>query len=151
MAARSAFIHFAGPAGLALLLCLPLKTQAQEILAIPENVRHDWGQVLRVDPVHQTLRANRVERQCTTVRVAPDNSERGIGTRIVDAVRGVMGRAEEPQTVEECRDVTVPAEFSRPIAYDVEYSYRGVRYRSRLPFDPGHRIRLRVSVTPVAP
>ncbi len=33
-------------------------------------------------------------------------------------------------------------------AYDVEYRYRGDVYTSRLPYDPGDRIRVKVSVTP---
>lgn len=140
--------RFAAPCCLGLALAMPVA--AQEILTVPENVRQDWGQVLRVDPVHQTLRANRIERQCTMVR-APTEQDRGIGERIAGTLRGMIGRSESPQMVEECRDVPVPQEFTRPIAYDVEYMYKGNRYRSRLPFDPGHRIRLRVSVTPVVP
>jgi len=36
----------------------------------------------------------------------------------------------------------------RVIGYDVEYRYRGEVYMSRLQFDPGDRLRVRVSVTP---
>ena len=40
----------------------------------------------------------------------------------------------------------------RPIAYDVDYVYRGLKYRSRLPYDPGNRLRVQVSIQPyVAP
>ena len=39
-------------------------------------------------------------------------------------------------------------EFRRPIAYDVDYVYKGMKYRSRLPDDPGNRLRVRVSVMP---
>ncbi|MDO5506172.1 MAG: hypothetical protein Q4F49_07780 [Pseudoxanthomonas suwonensis] len=141
--------------GATFVLSLPLwgaavPVHAQDVLAVPENVRNEWGQVLRVDPVYQTLRANRVQEQCTTVRIPREaEEERGIGGRLVDAMREVIGRAEPPQTVEQCREVPVQQEFHRPIAYDVEYVYKGDKYRSRLPHDPGHRIRLRVSVTPL--
>ena len=48
--------------------------------------------------------------------------------------------------------VSVQREFRRPIAFDVDYMYKGMKYRSRLPHDPGNRLRIRVSVTPwVAP
>lgn len=142
-----------GAAALALAFGVSSQALAQESMAIVENVRSDWGRVLRVDPVHQTVRANRVERQCTMVRAeTPANSERGLGTRIFDAVRGVIGsRPDDAPMVEQCRDVYVPQEFTRPIAYDVEYMYGGVKYRSRLPFDPGNRVRLRVSVMPIPP
>ena len=135
---------------MALLLCLAAPLQAQETLAIPENVREEWAQVLRVDPVYQTLRANRTEQQCVQVPAPRESAEeRGITGRIADAVRGIVGRSEPVETVEQCRSVPVAEEFRRPIAYDVEYSWKGSRYRSRLPYDPGHRIRLRISVTPV--
>ena len=44
--------------------------------------------------------------------------------------------------------VPVVREFRRAIAYDVEYMYKGMKYRSRLASDPGNRLRVRVSVTP---
>jgi uncharacterized protein YcfJ len=51
----------------------------------------------------------------------------------------------------DCRAVPVEREFHRPIAYDVDYLYKGAKYRSRLPEDPGNRLRIRVSITPVVP
>ena len=36
----------------------------------------------------------------------------------------------------------------RIMGYDVEYRYRGEVYMSRLDYDPGDRLRVRVSVTP---
>ena len=36
----------------------------------------------------------------------------------------------------------------KPVAYEVEYRYRGDVYTSRLGYDPGDRLRVRVSVTP---
>ena len=36
----------------------------------------------------------------------------------------------------------------RVVAYDVEYRYRGEIYTSRVNYDPGDRIRVRISVTP---
>ncbi|HMM58194.1 MAG TPA: glycine zipper 2TM domain-containing protein [Rudaea sp.] len=36
----------------------------------------------------------------------------------------------------------------KPVAYEVEYRYRGDVYTSRLAYDPGDRLRVRVSVTP---
>jgi hypothetical protein len=48
--------------------------------------------------------------------------------------------------------VPTQREFRRPIAFDVDYMYKGMKYRSRLPEDPGNRLRVRISVTPyVAP
>jgi hypothetical protein len=63
-----------------------------------------------------------------------------------DAAPGGAGTASD-----DCRMVPVEREFRRPIAYDVDYLVRGVKYRSRLPRDPGNRLRVKIAVTPVVP
>jgi len=40
------------------------------------------------------------------------------------------------------------SEQRRIMGYDVEYRYRGEVYLSRLNYDPGERLRVRVSVSP---
>src|SRR5690606_42072529 len=82
-----------------------------------------------------------------------DAARRGIW-RVVGAVRDVLTPADGVEEVAtsvggECRMVPVEREFRRPIGYDVDYVHRGVKYRSRMPYDPGNRVRVRVSVTPV--
>ena len=47
-----------------------------------------------------------------------------------------------------CRLVQDVAEDRRIVAYDVQYRYRGDVYTSRLDYDPGDRVRVRVSVMP---
>lgn len=47
-----------------------------------------------------------------------------------------------------CRDVNTVREQRRIIGYDVEYRYRGEVYSARLNYDPGERLRVRVSVEP---
>lgn len=124
--------------------------QAQETTVIQaENVRYAYAQVLRVTPVYQTLTATRMEQQCDqTPRPADEDSSKI--SRVVGAVRDAW-RRNQTTTEEEpnCRSVPVEREFRRPIAYDVDYTYRGAKYRSRLPEDPGNRLRIRVSVVPV--
>src|SRR5690606_13631969 len=92
----------------------------------------------------------------TMVQDADDaQSRRGLA-RVVGAVKDVLnpGRADlaggDAAGQADCRMVPVEREFRRPIAYDVDYVHRGSKYRSRLPADPGNRLRVRVSVTPVA-
>jgi uncharacterized protein YcfJ len=108
---------------LSLLLAAALPVQAETTVIQTPNVRTEYAQVLRVEPVYQTLRAYAVEERCDP-----------------PAEAGQSGRS--------CRPVRVQREFQRPIAFDVDYIHRGVRYRSRIPFDPGKRLRLKVSVTP---
>lgn len=52
-------------------------------------------------------------------------------------------------TRQNCRVVEVEREERRINGYDVEYRYRGEVYMSRLNYDPGERLRVRVSVEPV--
>lgn len=47
-----------------------------------------------------------------------------------------------------CRQVSTVREQRRIIGYDVEYRYRGEVYSSRLNYDPGERLHVRVSVEP---
>lgn len=130
----------------------PANAQDTAVLQM-ENVRFAYAQVLRVTPVYQTLTATAMEERCT-----PDPAEEDAGSRlsrVVVAVKGVLGRQpDEPEEVEEksgrdCVVVPVRREFQRPIAYDVDYVYKGSKYRSRLAEDPGNRLRIRIGVTPV--
>ncbi len=105
------------------MLFAAMSVQAETTVIQAPNVRTEYAQVLRVEPVYQTLRAYAVEERCDPPTEA-----------------GQPGR--------NCRPVRVEREFQRPIAYDVDYIHRGVKYRSRIPFDPGKRLRVKVSVTP---
>lgn len=123
------------PATVVACLCLPLlfvaspRVQAQKDNGQLSNVRTEYAQVLRVQPVYQTLRAYAVEQRC-------DNPAEATGVA---------------QTNRNCRPTRVEREFQRPVAYDVDYIHRGVKYRSRLPIDPGKRLKVRISVTPDLP
>jgi len=121
---------------------------AQTTVIQSENVRLTWAQVLLVTPVYQTLTATRMEQQCDQTP-RPDSDDSRL-SRVVGAVKQAFGPDGQGGTeAEKCRAVSVEREFRRPIAYDVDYTYRGAKYRSRLPEDPGNRLRIRVSVVPV--
>ena len=135
---------------------------SQTHVVVIENIKLDYAQVLSVEPVYQTLRASRTERQCPDKQSQQPASpvEAGRIARMVDSVKGLFGStshptssdpSQAPSTPSDCRIVEVPREFRRPIAYNVDYVYKGTKYRSRLPEDPGNRIRIRVSVTPYIP
>lgn len=136
-------------------------TQADgRIRVVPvENVKIDYAHVLRVEPVYQTLRASRTEQRCDPPppdKPAEKKEEPGVFSRMVDSVKGMFSEEEAaqppapppPATNGNCRLVQVDRQFQRPIAYDVDYVYKGTKYRSRLAEDPGNRLRIRVSVTP---
>jgi len=56
------------------------------------------------------------------------------------------GSYETTQTT--CQQVNTVNDQRRITGYDVEYRYRGEVYKSRLSYDPGERLRVRVSVSP---
>ena len=148
------------------LLLVALPAAAQGVAAgaggTAENVRLDYAQVLNVSPVYETLRASRTEMRCEEVATAKPATRKpapdeGRWSKMLDSVKSVFIRDPEPEprTAEapksNCRMVPVQREFQRPIAYDVDYVYKGVKYRSRLAEDPGNRLRIRVSVMPYVP
>ena len=137
------------PLTLPLLLALMVAAPAwsQETVIQSENVRFAYAQVLRVTPVYQTHTTTGVEEQCDQ-SPAPDNDQSRL-SRVVGAVKDALGRQSDEQPDPDCRAVPVEREFRRPIAYDVDYVYKGAKYRSRLPDDPGNRLRIRIGVTPV--
>lgn len=137
-------------------------------VVVVENVKLDYAQVLNVEPVYQTLRATRTEEQCEQApaeQAAPVDPAAAEGegrlSRMMDSVKDIFSKrpaqaaatpAPPPtSTRRNCKVVEVQREFRRPIAYDVDYVYKGTKYRSRLPEDPGNRLRVRVSVTPYIP
>lgn len=128
----------------AVVLPVALAATAQTSVIQRENVRYEYAKVLRVAPVYQTLNATRMETRCEPMTA----EERTRISRAVGAIRGAFKR-DEPERRRACRQVPVQREFTRPIAYDVDYTFRGSRYRSRLPEDPGHLLRIRISVMPV--
>jgi uncharacterized protein YcfJ len=89
---------------------------------------------------------------------------RGDGRRAATAAGAVIGGAighdidknngsqpgrEYRGTRQECRVVEVERQVREVAGYDVEYRYRGEVFMSRLNYDPGQRLRIRVSVAPV--
>jgi len=65
-----------------------------------------------------------------------------VGNRVSD--RG----GDYATTQTQCQQINSVSEQRRIIGYDVEYRYRGEVYMSRLSYDPGERLRVRVSVLP---
>ena len=58
------------------------------------------------------------------------------------------GERGAPATERHCRIVESASSPRHILAYDVEYRYRGELYTSRMNYDPGDRLRVRISVTP---
>ncbi len=150
MSSRGHFLRI-GLAAAALLLAEPCafaQESSSEVVIQQENIRYDYAQVLGVDPIYQVLRTSRVEQVCDGLKKpAASNSL----SRVVDAFKEhlVGGSAKVvDDELENCRMQPVAREFRRPIAYDVDYVYKGSKFRTRMASDPGNRLRVRVSITP---
>jgi uncharacterized protein YcfJ len=107
-------------------LCLALAAFAGAGAAAAEataNTSVGYAQVLRVEPVYELRTVQAVDPEC----LRPDHAP------------APPGRDCKPHAVA----------VRRIVAYDVEYSYKGDTYMSRLKQDPGSRLRVRVSVVPV--
>ncbi len=116
----------------------------REVVLPVENVRYDYAQVLSVRPVYQTLRTTAMERVC-------DPREPAISAtlaRVMNAVRNRGAGDKAGDEAQSCRMEPVVKEHRRTIAYDVDYMYRGSKFRTRMDRDPGNRLRIRVSIAP---
>lgn len=151
-----------------------------------ETVRYDYAQVLRADPIYETVRVSEPYQECEDAseyrRVGPERASTGsVGGTVVGAViGGVLGnqvgkgdgrtaatvggaviggaignragagaggyRGEVVQPA--CRTVVSQREERHVVGYDVEYRYRGDVFMSRLDYDPGTQLRVRVAVAP---
>lgn len=80
-------------------------------------------------------------RAATTVAGAAAGAAIGNG-----AAQGPRERAYA--TERHCRIVDAGGGPRHIVAYDIEYRYRGELYSARMNYDPGDRLRVRVSVTP---
>lgn len=159
----------------------PATTPAAPVDGAPGSVAHyAWADVLRVDPVYETVSVTRSRRECRDVRVTERERGNGSAGAVLGAIvggvlgntvgkgdgrkaatvagavaggavgHGVATRGDGDYTHVEtrCDDVPEVSREQRVNGYDVEYRYQGDVYMSRLAYDPGERLRVRVSVTP---
>ena len=142
---------------------------------IPENVSYGYAQVLRADEVFETVRTRTPEERCGDTEYRQSGKTTGgtvIGAIVGAALGNQVGKGDgrKAATVagavaggmvghniaqrraeaeaRGCTLVEVEREERQVVGYDVEYMYKGEKYMSRLPYDPGNRLRIRVSVTP---
>lgn len=145
---------------------------------IDDNGHYGWADVLRADPVQGVTRTEVPRQECyeqPVIRREGGNSTAGTvlgaviggvlgntvgkgdgrkaatvaGAVAGGAVGNRAGRGRDYESMEtHCRQVSTISEQRRIIGYDVEYRYRGEVYTSRLNYDPGERLRVRVQVEP---
>ena len=147
MILRRAFLSSLSVAALLAAGMAHAQDPSPEVVIPPENVRYDYAQVLGVKPIYQVLRTTSTERVCDVSQ--PGESKL---SRVVSSVKGRLTGNTTPEErkagLSNCRMEPVAREFRRPIAYDVDYVYKGSKFRTRMARDPGNRLRVRVSITP---
>lgn len=147
MILRRAFLSSLSVAALLAAGMAHAQDPSPEVVIPPENVRYDYAQVLGVKPIYQVLRTTSTERVCDVSQ--PGESKL---SRVVSSVKGRLSGNATPEErkagLSNCRMEAVSREFRRPIAYDVDYVYKGSKFRTRMARDPGNRLRVRVSITP---
>ena len=143
--------------------------------AVPENVSYGYAQVLRADEVTEIVRTRTPEESCDGVEYRQSGQTtggtvigalvgaalgnqvgKGDGRKAATVVGAVAGgaignniaRNKAEAEARGCRIVEVEREERQVVGYDVEYMYKGEKYMSRLPYDPGNRLRIRVAVSP---
>ncbi|HEY2346879.1 MAG TPA: glycine zipper 2TM domain-containing protein [Xanthomonadaceae bacterium] len=152
----------------------PPPPQQQYAQRVPRPVSFGYANVLRVTPVYDNYHA--MEQQCDgPPQPAPRDTTGGtiIGAIIGGALGHTVGKGDgraaatvggaviggaighdvaknsDPDYVPSgCRMVDVGGGNGQPAGFDVEYDYKGDVYVARMPYDPGNRIRVRVSVVP---
>jgi uncharacterized protein YcfJ len=135
-----------------------------------ENVTYAYAQVLRATPVHGTVRVRVPEQRCERDGGDPTGGAvagaviggalghqggKGDGRKAATVAGAVIGGAigrrvdrNNGSAGTRCRTVEVERDERRVVGYDVEYQYKGDTYMSRVDYDPGSRLRIRVSVSP---
>lgn len=124
------------------MLATPVRAQdaSREPAQPSENVRYDYAQVLSVNPIYEVQRSSKVVRAC-------DNRDLPRGTALTRVMSSVRDRLAAGQVG--CKMVTVEKEARQTVGYDVDYIYRGSKFRTRMDRDPGSRLRIRISIAPV--
>lgn len=149
-----------------------------------ESIKYAYADVLRVDPIYETVRFREPREECREQQVERversndatgaaivgaivggvigSNVGSGSGRRAATAAGAVIGGAvghdvgkqnsrgdrRYVSTEQRCQIVDVEREERRIAGYDVEYQFKGDVYMSRLAYDPGNKLRVRVAVSP---
>jgi len=119
-----------------LLPCVLFTAPFAHAQLVEGTVRTEYAEVLRVEPVYLPAPPPDDTAQCASMLPLNPDPAAHMGT---DAGT-------------ECIPLESAQTQSEPqVLYDVDYVLRGVKYRSRLPYDPGNRVQVRLSVTPLVP
>jgi uncharacterized protein YcfJ len=110
----------------------------------------DFADVVRVEPLHRQVRVSEPVRERwpeTSYASEGPFSYNHIGGTLLGSTLGVVVGA-RGQTYERCDTHYRDRYVERIDGYQVTYAYAAREYVTRMPYDPGERIRVRVDVSP---
>ena len=104
-----------------------------------------FAPVLRVEPVMETRYEPVTRRVCTE----PDNSARKFNEVAATIGEDIRGQARLWQQQHSCRNVTEQRASKHVTGYRVTYRYGEETATTRMSYDPGERVPVSVSLSPV--
>lgn len=119
--------------------------------AIPAHAESfmQWAPVVRVTPVYTHVSEPR--QQCWTERVTTDEYVDRYGVPLGPLASGITGSpgmsvAPVTRNVDRCRTI----DSGRDVidGYDVTYRYQNREFTTRLAYDPGNQVQVRIDVAP---
>lgn len=120
-----------------------------------ENINYAYADVLRADPTYELIQVRDGTDECVDP-IAGNPSRHDIDADEADMERALVRTGPgQMQTVgvatqvrRECRALGTTREERRISGYDVEYRYKGQLYRSHMGYDPGNKLRIRITIAP---
>jgi uncharacterized protein YcfJ len=101
--------------------------------------------VVNVEPIKETLHESVSRTVCTD----PDDSAREFRGPAATMGADIRGQNRLWKRLRRCRTVTERRPRQRVVAYRVTYRYGGRTATTRLPYDPGERMRVDVRLSPL--
>lgn len=105
-----------------------------------ENISYAYADVLRANPTYELTQVAGIAEECSDPAAHGDPSEDEKPGHIV-----TIGATSA--NWRECR-VAAGHEERRISGYEVEYRYKGQVYMSYMGYDPGNKLRIRITVAP---
>ena len=120
-----------------------------------ENINYAYADVLRADPTYEVIQVRDGVQECEEP-MAADPSQHEVAAAEADrgSTLALAGQSQvqvngvASQAPRECRALEATREERRISGYDVEYRYKGQLYRSHMGYDPGNKLRIRITVAP---
>lgn len=110
-----------------------------------ENVSYAYADVLRAIPTYDVVPVADVHAECDSA-IATRTASGEVVEQPDDHVLTLAGISETPAV---CAASTEQHDERRISGYDVEYRYKGESYMSHMGYDPGDKLRIRITVAPV--